>query len=142
MKAFTILLLLTLSFSTHCQSLDIDQVRIARIALRSLEDQTVKSEFKICKNDCDIINFFDFENRLVEIDESYKTCNQVVHVYNTFSLDHPAPNSIVLYNLILDSYKEITVYLMRPYSGAVVILKYELLNNGQTKLIDTETGSF
>jgi len=136
---FTFLLLLIFSTAAECQngnSSDLTQ----EVLFYSLKSETVKKEFRICDFECNRIDVFDLNNMIREHPFDFEVCEKKINLYNTTSIDHPSPNSIVIYRLDKIGDSVLKIYLLRPFSGASVILTYSIIDG--IKLIDTRVGTF
>lgn len=123
-----------------CQSSQVLMLK-QRLLCLSLDQSVLKEEFDLCDFSCDNINVFDFENIVPEFGCKQSVCGKKVTVYNTSSIDHPAPNSIVVYKLTLNK-KEGVISLFRPYSGASITLTVKLNLAGELEITSVEVGAF
>jgi len=124
---------------THCQ-VNKNVNLTSNILSIAIQSEEVKREFKICDFECNRLDLFDFNNVINDRPINLSICGKQIYQYNTQSLDHPTPNSIVVYRLDKNENGSIKIYLLRPYTGAAVIQTYEI--NGKIKLVETQIGTF
>ena len=99
-------------------------------------------QFQICSLPCQNIYLFDYGNIMPEVVYSEDVCDKSVMWYNTASLDHPTPSSLVLYRFDLDDDGAI-LSMTRPYSGAAVTFIFKAaISGGSFNLVSTEVGTF
>lgn len=110
------------------------------VFLVAIQTDVFLEEFNICGFECNNVDVFDLDNKIDDIPFESKICEKTVSMYNTVSIDHPTPNSIVIYRLDKNKNGSVVIYFLRPYSGASVILTYGT-NNG-IKLLNTRIGTF
>lgn len=140
MKWIILFLILFVGSSTCCQSKKVIIDSVYSVFLNAVESRVFKEEFRVCDYACNEINIFDYNNAVSDRPLNLTVCNKKINQYNTTSLDHPTPSSIVIYRLDKGKNGEITIYFMRPYSGASIILTYEV--GDDIKLIETRIGTF
>lgn len=135
------LLLILLIATKSVQSQPSTDDRIAfHVLCTAIQSEAVKREFRMCEFQCDRVDLFDFNNIIDDHPINLNICGNQVYQYNTLSLDHPSPNSIVIYRLDRNEGGLIKIYLLRPFTGAAVIQTYK--TKEEIKLIETEIGSF
>lgn len=141
MKWFLFLSIFITTNTMRCQSKASLQDPVHAVFLDAVKTEVFKEEFRICDFECNEVNVFDFNNVIDDSPLNFSICDKIFHQYNTVSLDHPAPSSIVIYRLdAKDADGKITIYFLRPYSGASVILTYQV--EDRVKLIETRIGTF
>jgi hypothetical protein len=134
-------LLILLIITKSVQSQPSTDYKIAfHVLCTAIQSEVVKREFRICEFICDRIDLFDFNNIIDDHPIHLNICGKQVYQFNTQSLDHPSPNSIVIYRLDRNESGLIKIYLLRPFTGAAVILTYKI--EEEIELIETEIGSF
>lgn len=140
MKWTILFLTLIVGNSTQCQNKDAISDPIYSVFLEAVGSEVFKEEFKVCDFRCDEINIFDYNNVISDRSLDVAVCNKKIRQYNTTSLDHPTSSSIVIYRLDKEEDSRITLYFMRPYSGAAIILTYEIRDG--VRLVETRIGTF
>jgi hypothetical protein len=127
------------SDTTECQNNKSSDLT-HQILLYSLQSEVIKKEFRICDFEYNSIEVFDLNDIISEHPFDLDICGKNVNIYNTTCIDHPSPNSLVIYRLDKIGNNIIKIYFLRPHTGASVIFIYSI--NEEIKLIDTSIGTF
>lgn len=141
LKVITILVCLLASLPTSCQSFSPGNKEIKELFLQTLHSDELKDEFRICNGSCCTVDLFDYNNQLIDWNFNDTICDRKIAFYNSTSMDHPTPNSVVLYK-VLSSSNRVVFSFYRPFSGAAITFSYNLGSDGEFKVADIEIGSF
>lgn len=106
-----------------------------------MNHEVANNEFQICETSCGSLNIFDYKNVMPEVSYDEPICDRKIELYNSSSLDHPAPNSLVVYQLKINK-ENARLSIFRPYSGAAITFFFEKNDMSNFRVSSTEVGTF
>lgn len=105
----------------------------------AINTDVFSKEFSLCTNKNDLIFLFD-KVSFLSFDTSYQICGKTIKIIHQTPQNMTSSSLVILHRVVKNS-SNCTLYFWKPYSGAVVNLKFKYKGRKKAILFDTEIGS-